>query len=145
MHLRPWALTMVPSLAVGCAHDSGVETAQHSEYAAPVEATSLAGARCQAGQCRCRRPGDDAETALLIAPLNDEATALCVAAERTFLAKLDGSCRTTVAGHAVVSDAGIEFRGPAIQFLNVGVVLGLGQHAGDDPALPGHLQSTLNA
>jgi hypothetical protein len=53
---------MVPSLAVGCAHDSGVETAQHAEYAAPVESTSLAGARCQAGQCRCRKPGDNAET-----------------------------------------------------------------------------------
>lgn len=53
----------------------------------------------------------DAETALLIAPLNDEATALCVAAERTFLAKLDGSCRTPIAGLAELRDNIIRFRG----------------------------------
>jgi hypothetical protein len=54
---------MVPLLGAVCAHDSGIETAQHVEYAAPVASTALAGARCQGGQCRCRRPGDNAETA----------------------------------------------------------------------------------
>jgi hydroxymethylbilane synthase len=53
----------------------------------------------------------DAETARLIAPLNDEATALCVAAERSFLAKLDGSCRTPIAGLAELRDGRILFRG----------------------------------
>ncbi|MGZ5851268.1 MAG: hydroxymethylbilane synthase, partial [Hyphomicrobium sp.] len=42
---------------------------------------------------------------------NDEATALCVAAERTFLAKLDGSCRTPIAGLAELRDNIIRFRG----------------------------------
>jgi hydroxymethylbilane synthase len=54
---------------------------------------------------------DDAETAHLIAPLNDEPTALCVAAERAFLAKLDGSCRTPIAGLAEFNDNVIRFRG----------------------------------
>jgi hypothetical protein len=54
---------MVPLLGAVCAHDSGIETAQHVEYAVPVQTTVLAGARCQGGQCRCRMPGDNAETA----------------------------------------------------------------------------------
>jgi hydroxymethylbilane synthase len=54
---------------------------------------------------------DDADTAQLIAPLNDAATALCVAAERAFLAKLDGSCRTPIAGLAELSGNVIRFRG----------------------------------
>jgi len=65
MQLRPWALTMAPLLGAMCAHglgDSAVETAQQVDYAAPAQASALAGARCQGGQCRCRRPGDNAET-----------------------------------------------------------------------------------
>lgn len=54
---------------------------------------------------------DDAETGQLVAPLNDAATLLCVAAERAFLAKLDGSCRTPIAGLAEVSGNVIRFRG----------------------------------
>jgi hydroxymethylbilane synthase len=54
---------------------------------------------------------DDEETARLIAPLNDEATALCVAAERAFLAVLDGSCRTPIAGLAELADGTLRFRG----------------------------------
>jgi hydroxymethylbilane synthase len=54
---------------------------------------------------------DDADTAQLIAPLNDAATALCVAAERAFLAKLDGSCRTPIAGLAELKNDVIRFRG----------------------------------
>lgn len=36
----------------------------------------------------------------LLAPLHHDDTALCVAAERAFLAALDGSCRTPIAAHA---------------------------------------------
>ena len=43
---------------------------------------------------------EDAETARLLAPINRRATALCVPAERAFLAKLEGSCRTPIAGLA---------------------------------------------
>jgi len=56
---------MVPLFGAVCAHGSGdtdVETAQHVEYAVPVQAPALAGARCHGGQCRCRGPGDNAET-----------------------------------------------------------------------------------
>jgi len=36
---------------------------------------------------------------------------MALAAERAFLAVLDGSCRTPIAGHARVSDGVMHFRG----------------------------------
>jgi hydroxymethylbilane synthase len=54
---------------------------------------------------------DDARVLELLAPLNDAAAAAALAAERAFLAELDGSCRTPIAGHAAVTLEGLEFRG----------------------------------
>jgi len=48
------------------------------------------------------RAGDEAVRGRL-APIHDMATAVCLAAERAFLAALDGSCRTPIAGHATLS------------------------------------------
>ena len=47
---------------------------------------------------------DDFAMTRLIAPINHQPTGLTVAAERAFLAKLDGSCRTPIAGLAELSD-----------------------------------------
>ncbi|MGI9413453.1 MAG: hydroxymethylbilane synthase [Hyphomicrobiales bacterium] len=48
----------------------------------------------------------------LLAPLNHEATEIAIAAERAFLGVLDGSCRTPIAGHAVLDGTGqVSFRG----------------------------------
>ncbi len=55
----------------------------------------------------------DTETAALVAPLNDEVTSLCVTAERAFLARLEGSCRTPIAGYAKFDEGGLYFRGMA--------------------------------
>ncbi|MGE0024602.1 MAG: hydroxymethylbilane synthase [Hyphomicrobium sp.] len=46
---------------------------------------------------------EDEATAGLVAPLNHEATALCVTAERALLARLEGSCRTPIAGLATLA------------------------------------------
>ncbi|MBX9925260.1 MAG: hydroxymethylbilane synthase [Hyphomicrobiaceae bacterium] len=56
------------------------------------------------------RSNDDATRAAL-APLDDATTATCVRAERAFLAKLDGSCRTPIAGLATLDGGAIAFRG----------------------------------
>lgn len=58
------------------------------------------------------RDGDDA-AAELLAALNHEPTRVAVVAERAFLAALDGSCRTPIAGLCRESAAGgkLEFRG----------------------------------
>ena len=45
----------------------------------------------------------DGELRQLLAPLNDPASAACVAAERAMLAALDGSCRTPIAGLATIA------------------------------------------
>ncbi|MBH0237914.1 hydroxymethylbilane synthase [Methylobrevis albus] len=48
------------------------------------------------------RAGDTGVAALL-APVVDPDTAVALAAERAFLAALDGSCRTPIAGHATIA------------------------------------------
>jgi hydroxymethylbilane synthase len=54
---------------------------------------------------------DDFTTAQLLAAINHEPTALAVTAERAFLGKLDGSCRTPIAGLAELEAGRLVFRG----------------------------------
>jgi hydroxymethylbilane synthase len=54
---------------------------------------------------------DDAETAHFLAPLNDADTAICVTAERAFLTRLEGSCRTPIAGLATLDGDALKIRG----------------------------------
>lgn len=56
------------------------------------------------------RAGDPA-TAALVAPLDDRPSALVVDAERAFLARLEGSCRTPIAALATLSNTEITLRG----------------------------------
>ena len=57
---------------------------------------------------------DDERTAELIAPLNDAATKLAVTTERAFLARLEGSCRTPIAGYAQLDGNQLHFRGQVL-------------------------------
>jgi hydroxymethylbilane synthase len=54
---------------------------------------------------------DDAATRALVAKISDADTATALAAERAFLAVLDGSCRTPIGGHARMSGDTVRFRG----------------------------------
>ncbi len=54
---------------------------------------------------------DDSKTRALVDAVDDPDTAIAVTAERAFLAVLDGSCRTPIAGHARVTDGVVRFRG----------------------------------
>jgi hydroxymethylbilane synthase len=56
------------------------------------------------------RAGDD-EAARLAAAIDDVRTATALAAERAFLAELDGSCRTPIAGHARILKGRLRFHG----------------------------------
>ena len=58
---------------------------------------------------------DDARTRDLLAAINDPATATALTCERAFLAALDGSCRTPIAGHATVAGGRIDFRGMIVK------------------------------
>jgi hydroxymethylbilane synthase len=57
---------------------------------------------------------EDERTAQFIAPLNHEPTALAVTAERAFLRKLEGSCRTPIAGLAELKGSQLVFRGQVL-------------------------------
>jgi hydroxymethylbilane synthase len=54
---------------------------------------------------------DDGRTRTLLEAINHAETAIALAAERAFLAVLDGSCRTPIAGHATVADGRLRLRG----------------------------------
>ncbi len=54
---------------------------------------------------------DDTATRALVATIDDPDTATALAAERAFLAVLDGSCRTPIGGYAAVRGGAIRFRG----------------------------------
>ena len=58
---------------------------------------------------------DDAAVSALLAPLNDGPTALRLAAERAFLAGLDGSCRTPIGGLAELHGDRLRFRGEILR------------------------------
>jgi hydroxymethylbilane synthase len=53
----------------------------------------------------------DHHTREAVARIADEATGIALAAERAFLAVLDGSCRTPIAGHATLDGGDVSFRG----------------------------------
>jgi hydroxymethylbilane synthase len=54
---------------------------------------------------------DDARTRALLERINAANDAIALMAERAFLAVLDGSCRTPIAGHATIDGGRIRFRG----------------------------------
>lgn len=56
------------------------------------------------------RDGDD-EMVGLLAPLTHRPSLLAVTAERSFLAELDGSCRTPIGGYCVYDGQRLDFRG----------------------------------
>ncbi len=59
------------------------------------------------------RAGDE-RTADMIAPLNHEPTAIAVTIERAFLTRLEGSCRTPIAGHAWLKGPHLVFWGQVL-------------------------------
>lgn len=63
------------------------------------------GAICVEGRTEDKRVLD------LIEPLNHQATSAALQCERAFLATLDGSCRTPIAGHAVIDGDDVSFYG----------------------------------
>ena len=104
-----------------------------SEILAPEAMLPAVGQGALAIECRAA----DAPLHQLLAPLNDPASAASVAAERAVLAALDGSCRTPIAGLAVIAgdrlsldalllapDGGAERRGHIAGAIGDAVALG---------------------
>jgi len=81
---------------------------------APVEPGEMLPAVAQ-GAIGVERRADDAAVAELLAPVHDRDTGLRLAAERAFLARLDGSCRTPIAGLAVLEGDRLWLRGEILR------------------------------
>ncbi len=64
----------------------------------------------QGAICIESRAGDP-RTDMLVEPLNDRPTHIALTCERAYLASLDGSCRTPIAGHARIDGETIRFAG----------------------------------
>lgn len=58
---------------------------------------------------------DDARARALAFAINDPDTETALAAERSFLSVLDGSCRTPIGGHAVVRAGNVRFHGVIVR------------------------------
>jgi hydroxymethylbilane synthase len=61
-----------------------------------------------------QRAGDDA-TQTALAPIYDRDAGIALAAERAFLGVLDGSCRTPIAGHAILVEGEVRLRGQVLR------------------------------
>jgi len=81
---------------------SHVTSILSTEEMLPAVAQGAIGVTCRS---------DDANARALLEPLNDAISAATVACERAYLARLDGSCKTPIAGLAEIADGILRFRG----------------------------------
>lgn len=80
-------------------------------HIASVVSSDLMLPACAQGAIGIEVRAGDADTTALIAHINHQPSALCVETERAFLGRLDGSCRTPIAGLAVLEAGRVHFRG----------------------------------
>ena len=81
---------------------------------APIEPDDILPAVAQ-GAIGIERRADDADAAALLEAIHDTATGLRLAAERAFLAALDGSCETPIAGLAELDGSTLRLRGEILR------------------------------
>ena len=82
--------------------------------ATPVEVTDMLPAVAQ-GAIGIERHGDDSRVADMLAAIHHEETGQRLAAERAFLAALDGSCETPLAGLAELDGNTLRLRGEVLR------------------------------
>jgi len=89
------------------------------------------------GAIGIERRRDDDRVAALLAAINDADTTLRLLAERAFLAGLDGSCETPIAGLALLRDGRLHLRGEILLPDGSAVFRGTREGAADDGAAMG--------
>lgn len=93
---------------------AGLSRLGQSELATPIDVDDMLPAVAQ-GAIGIERRGDDESTAILLSAIHDGETAVRLAAERAFLAALDGSCETPIAGLATLNGDALTLRGELIR------------------------------
>jgi hydroxymethylbilane synthase len=106
--LRKLSEGMADATFLACAGLNRLGMAQHITEALAIETMLPAVAQ---GAIGIEIRDNDAAVQALVAPLNHAATAHCVTAERAFLTRLEGSCRTPIAGLARLDGDRLAFRG----------------------------------
>ena len=96
---------------LACAGLKRLKLEHHITAAIPVEQMLPAVAQGAIGLQYCE---SNAVMHSVLARLDHAESALAVSCERAFMAALDGSCRTPIAGHATISGKSISFRGEAL-------------------------------
>ena len=81
---------------------------------APINPADMLPAVAQ-GAIGIERRLEDEAVAALLHPVNDVETSQRVAAERAFLARLDGSCQTPIAGYAELQGSRLTLRGEILR------------------------------
>ena len=89
------------------------------------------------GAIGIERRGDDEGTRALLAPIHDRDTGLRLAAERAFLAELDGSCETPIAGLAELDGDRLRLRGEILRPDGSEVIAGEREGAASEGAAMG--------
>jgi hydroxymethylbilane synthase len=106
--LRKLSEGVADATFLACAGLNRLGMSQHVTAVMSFEAMLPAVAQ---GAIAIEARSDDGRTAEIVAPLNDQATVLCVTAERAFLSKLEGSCRTPIAGYAELRNGAVHITG----------------------------------
>jgi hydroxymethylbilane synthase len=89
---------------------AGLKRLGMAHVGTPVPEDEMLPAVGQGAVCiECR--ADDAKVRAWLAAIDHRPTATCVAAEHAMLVVLDGSCRTPIAGHAILAADGLHLRG----------------------------------
>jgi hydroxymethylbilane synthase len=93
---------------------AGVTRLGVAHVARPIEVAEMLPAVAQ-GAIGVERRGDDARAEAMLAAIHHAPTGLQLAAERAFLARLDGSCETPIAGLAVIVGDQLWLRGEILR------------------------------
>ena len=106
--------TRLAKRAAGTVHATilalaGLKRLGRPEVGTPIPEDEMLPAVGQGAVCIEART-DDARTRGWLATIDHEATAVCVRAEHAMLVVLDGSCRTPIAGHAILTDGALHLR-----------------------------------
>lgn len=106
--------TRLAKRAAGTVHATilalaGLKRLGRPEVGTPIPESEMLPAVGQGAVCIEAR-ADDARTRGWLASIDHEATAVCVRAEHAMLVVLDGSCRTPIAGHAILADGALHLR-----------------------------------
>lgn len=106
--------TRLAKRAAGTVHATilalaGLKRLGKPEVGTPIPESEMLPAVGQGAVCIEAR-ADDARTRGWLAAIDHVATGVCVRAEHSMLVVLDGSCRTPIAGHAILTDGALHLR-----------------------------------